>query len=124
VTRRDTRTVLVRPEHGFLLPPGAGVADERNALPPVEFIYMYQHLEKFFRGEAFPMTLGQRVELTGVSLEVTALTDDGRPSQARIRFTVPLEDPSLAWLQWNWEKGVYVPFILPAVGETVRIPGP
>lgn len=124
VARLDTRTVLVRPEHGYLIPAGAGVGEKRDLLPPVELIYMYQHLDKFFRGDAFPMTLGQQVELTGMRVEVVALTDDGRPSEARIRFALPLEDPSLEWLQWNWEKSVYVPFILPTAGETARIPGP
>jgi len=59
-----------------------------------------------------------------MSAEVIALTDDGRPSEARIRFAKPLEDPSLAWLQWDWGRSAYLPFVPPAVGETVQIPGP
>ena len=70
------------------------------------------------------MTLGQRIELTGMSAEVITLTDDGRPSEARIRFAKPLEDPSLAWSRWDWGTSAYVPFVPPAVGETVQVPGP
>ena len=33
------------------------------------------------------------------------------------RFARPLEDPALRWLRWN--DGVFVPFELPADGETV-----
>jgi hypothetical protein len=125
VTRIDAHTVLVRPEHGYLIPPGtAGATEKQDALPPVHLAYGYQHGDAFFRSGAFPMTLGQRIELTGMSAEVIALTDDGRPSEARMRFTRPLEDQSLAWLQWDWGKSAYVPFILPATGETVRVPGP
>ena len=39
------------------------------------------------------MAVGQRIELMGVSVEITALTDGG-----------------------------YAPFVLPAVGETVTLP--
>jgi hypothetical protein len=85
---------------------------------------MYQHLDKFFRGDAFPMDLGHQVALTGMRVEVTALTPDGRPSEARLEFDRPLEDRSLRWLRWNWETGTYVPFTPPAIGQTAVVPGP
>ena len=66
------------------------------------------------------MPLGQRVKLTGVTVEVTALTPDNRPAEATFSFDVPLEDPSLRWL--FWEDGSFVPFTLPAVGKTVELP--
>jgi hypothetical protein len=118
VTRLDTHTVSVRPEHGYLLRAGTGPGG-----PSLHLVYMYQHLEKFFRGDAFSMALGQQVKLTGMHAEVTALTDDGRPQEARIRFSLSLDDPSFTWLQWDWNKGIYVPFTPPTVGSTVRIPG-
>jgi hypothetical protein len=124
VTRIDTHTVVVRPEHGYLILSGAGAGETQGVLPPIHLVYGYSHGDEFFRSDALPMTLGQRVELTGMCAEVTALTDDGRPSEARMRFTLPLEDPSLEWLQWDWGNSAYVPFMLPAVGETVRVPGP
>jgi len=123
VTRLDAHTVAVRPEHGYLTRPGTMADGNPGKWPPVHLVYVYQHVEKFFRSDAFPMTLGQRVELTGMVAEVTALTDDGRPAEARIQFTRPLEDPSMIWLQWDWEKGIYVLFVPPKIGETVRIRG-
>ena len=63
------------------------------------------------------MSLGQRVELTGMTVTVTALTEDGRPAEAAFRFSVPLEDTSLRWL--NWKDDMFQPFAPPAVGETV-----
>ncbi len=124
VTRLDTHTVVVQPEHGYLVPAGVGVWEDQGPLPPFHYAYMYQLLEKFFRSNAFPMTLGQQVELTGMDVKVTALTDDGRPREARVRFTLPLEDPSLNWLQWDWEKLAYVSFTPPAIGKTVWLPEP
>ena len=125
LTRIDAHTVVVRPEHGYLIPPGtAGVVENQGSFSPVHLAYAYQHGDAFFRSGDFPMTVGQRIELTGMTAEVIALTNDGRPSEARIRFARPLEDPSTVWLQWDWGKDAYGPFIPPAVGETVRVPGP
>lgn len=57
-------------------------------------------------------------------MTVTALTDDGRPGAARVTFDAPLEDASLAWLQWDWARNTYAPFSPPAIGQTARIAGP
>ena len=66
------------------------------------------------------MRVGQRIELDGAVVEVTAVTADGRPAEATFTFPTPLEDPSLRWLQWD--DGVYASFELPAVGESVTLP--
>jgi hypothetical protein len=96
--RPDERTLVIRPGRGFLDWDG----------------------DQLVRGEHLPMFLGQRVELTGVTVEVTALTPDNRPAEASFSFDVPLEDPSLRWL--FWEDGSFVPFTPPAAGETVKLP--
>jgi hypothetical protein len=124
VTRLDAHTVIVRPEYGYLLSPGSSVGGRRDIFPLIHPTFASQYGDGFFRSGAFPMTLGQQVELTGMRAEVIALTANGRPLEARMQFTVPLEDASLKWLQWDWERNAYVPFTLPAVGETVRVAGP
>jgi len=98
VSRPDERTLLVRPEGGFLGQPFDGV----------------------FRSRAHPMRTGERVVLTGVEIEVTALTADGRPGEIAVRFAVPLEDSSLRWLRWD-EKGGYAEYRLPAAGESMVV---
>ena len=55
-----------------------------------------------------------------MTIEITAVTDDGRPAEAAFHFTPKLKSPFLRWLRW--EDGVYVPFVLPAEGETVTLP--
>jgi hypothetical protein len=97
IHRRDERTLVVRPRDGYL----AWTA------------------ERLVRDERHPMALGERVALTGLSVEITALTADGRPAEATFRFDVPLEDPSLRWLQWT--DGAFEPFTPPAIGETVEV---
>ncbi len=96
--RRPARNVLiVRPEKGYL----GWIAD------------------RLFRDTQHSLGLGERVELTGMTVEVTALTEDGRPAEAAFRFAVPLEDASLNWLCYR--SHAFEPFTPPTVGESVEI---
>jgi hypothetical protein len=124
VTRTDERTLVVRPERGYVVPVGAIARKGWDLLPLAHHAYGYQYSGGFLRSDACSVALGQRVELSGMSVEVTALTDDGQPLEARVQFAVPLEDTSLKWLWWNWEQNAYLPFEPPAVGETVEVAGP
>ena len=97
VFRVDAQTLMIRPKNGYLA----------------------WKFDRLFRNQHCPMHVGQRVELTGMTVEVTALTDDGRPAEAAFHFAVPLEHPSLRWLQWK--GGVLAPFLPPANGESVEL---
>lgn len=99
VHRPDTNTLVVRPSVGY---------------------YAWV-LDGLWRTKRHPLRLGDSVELTGMTVEVTELTADGRPAEAKFTFSVPLEDPSLRLLQYR--KGSYVPFHPPAVGQSVELPG-
>ncbi len=89
-TRPDERTLIVEPEGGFpwLL----------------------------FRDTTHPFTIGKSVELTGMTIEVAKLAEEGWPSEVVYRFAVPLEHPSLVWLEL--QNGELVPFTPPTVGES------
>jgi len=99
VHRLDARSLVLRPEAGFL----HGLADP------------------LFRGPDQPLTLGQHIALSGMTVEITELGPDQRPAEAVFRFDVPLEDKSLRWLQWR--DGRFEPFIPPPVGQRVTLPG-
>jgi hypothetical protein len=99
VRRLDERTISIRPNNG----------------------YLYWILDRMFRNERHSMSVGQRVPLTGMSAEVTELTDDGRPAEVRFRFDVPLEDPSLCWLCYRYDH--FVPFTPPPIGQIIGLPG-
>jgi hypothetical protein len=124
VTRVDSHTLIVRPADGYLVPPGTRGGKEGESLPPAHLAYGYQQGDRFFRSSDHPIELGHTVELTDMRVEVTELTEDGRPAVGLVEFAMPLEDQSLAWVQWDWEKDTYVPFEVPDVGETVHIDGP
>ncbi len=95
--RVEERTLIIRPKFGYLV----GMADA------------------LFRDSYHPLRLGQKVELTGLTVEVTELTADHRPAVAAFHFDVPLEDKSLRWLYWHY--GQFVPFTPPPIGQTVTL---
>lgn len=98
IYRHDANTIVVQPEYGY---------------------YAWV-LDALFRDKKHPFSIGDCVELTGMTVEIIELTDDDRPAKAAFKFAVPLEDPSLRWLQYK--NGSFVPFIPPAVGESVILP--
>jgi hypothetical protein len=124
LTAVDEYTVIIQPEDGFLF--SAEILDLEGTafLPLFHSSYSFQYGDGLFRGPGYPMELGQEINLTGVSIEVISLTEDGRPQAARVTFDLPLEDESLAWLMWDWANASYVPLVLPAINETRIIAGP
>jgi hypothetical protein len=95
VYRRDAKTLVVQPEYGY-------------------YALVFDAL---FRDRKHPFSVGDRVELTGMTVEIMELTGDGRPVKAAFTFAVPLEDPSLQWLQYK--DGSFIPFTPPAIGKSV-----
>jgi len=95
IRRIDARILEIRPKGGYL-----GMV-----------------LDRVFRCERRPLARGERVELTGMTVEISELTADGRPASAIFRFDVPLESPSLLWVCFRGSR--FESFALPAVGETV-----
>lgn len=75
---------------------------------------------RVLRGPSHPMYVGQRVVLSGMTVEVLALVDGWQPSRIRATFSVPLNDPSLLLL--HVKDGRLVPYTPPMIGETVSLP--
>ena len=101
ITRTDERTLRLRMDNGFMTRPWCQVF--RNPI-------------------THPMKKGDTIRLTGLTVEVTEVTNDGRPIEALFRFDVPLEDPSLRWVVFK--DMAYIPFTPPAIGKTVQVEGP
>lgn len=98
VQRPDAHTLVLQPVGGYLGDPFTANA----------------------RGRAHPFAAGDRVALAGWTVEIAGVAKE-RPTVVRIRFDVPLEDPSLRWVVWQGDR--FVPFALPAPGRTLAIPG-
>lgn len=97
VRRIDAHTLMVRPERG----------------------YLNLFFDRLFRNERQPLSLGQKITLSGMTVEVTELTADNRPAAAAFHFDTPLEDHSLLWLYWT--EGRFRPWSPPPIGETVEL---
>jgi len=76
--------------------------------------------DTIFKSKRFDMHPGQKIELDDMIVEVLEVKD-GVASTVSFRFLISLEDSNLAWFRWN--NDIYVPFILPAIGEEVTIEG-
>jgi hypothetical protein len=124
VTRLDTHTLLVKPESGFLVPTQIDLKNDLKPFPIAHIAYTYRYGDAFFRENTLQMPLDGWVNLPGMQVEVSSLTPDGRPWEARMVFDRPLEDTTLHWLMWDWETQTYVAFEVPVTGETIRVPGP
>jgi hypothetical protein len=98
VQRPDARTLVLTPRGGYLARP----------------------VDTLFRDRYRPFRRGERVELSDVTIEVTKITEDGRPASIACHFRVPLEDRSLRWLRW--QGGRYRAFRPIPVGATMNLP--
>ncbi len=119
VKRTDERTLAIRPRKGFFPTPGVPVEGVPEHLPPIHPIYAQEMMLRLSRDEDHPLKLHERIELTGLNIEVTEMTRDGRPAEVAFRFDKPLEDPSLIWFQWGGKN--CIPFTPPKMGETTRL---
>lgn len=120
MTRIDDRTISVRPKSGYSPPPTP--LDLSFPRSHISLVFIVRNLEGLIRNFTCPSEIGDRVELTGVSIEVTDITDDKRIAEATYRFDKPLEDPSFQWMKWNMNQWRYEPYTPPPIGETVTIP--
>ncbi len=73
--------------------------------------------EQLMRSSRFPLTVGLRVELQGLSVEVLSL-DAGTPNKLRVRFE-PGALSALTLVRFG-EHGLE-PLVLPEVGQSVRV---
>jgi hypothetical protein len=119
VQRVDERTLAVRPDLGFL--PKRGSPCPTARLIHFNAAYSLQMFDSIFRDDSMRMHQGDRFTLSDVVIEVTRVSDEGNPLEVVFHFAHPLEDSSYRWLQWT-QTG-FGKFVIPAVGETVILPG-
>jgi len=75
--------------------------------------------ERLFRGEEYPLRVGQEVDLGYVLVTVRAMGEVG-PSKVEFEFDYPLDDARLAFLAW--EDGCVRRVRMPDVGESMVLP--
>jgi hypothetical protein len=100
VTRSNAHTVVVRPRYGY-------------------YAWVFDAL---FRDPKDTFQSGDRVELSGMTVEILEVTSDGRALEAAFIFPVPLEAPSFRWMQYG--PNGFAPFTPPAIGQTTTLKPP
>lgn len=118
--RIDERTILVRPDGGYLIPQGTVPPGKEADQPPVDLHYIFGVFDHLFRAPGQPFKVGESFELQDVRASIRKLTPDGRPAEVEFIFARPLDDASFCWVRW--ENGAYVSLTPPRIGETIRLP--
>jgi len=98
IERIADRTLRVTPEGGFL---------------------RYQ-VDRALRTLARRFIPGERIALSGVTIEIETVTAGGRPLTVLVHFERALDDPSLVWRRW--EGRTYVAYTPPPIGATEVLP--
>jgi len=117
---------LPRPKHLLWLATGtttvsiARVDDRTLRVTAPDGLLRHQIDQMMRAPRVRPFAAGDRVELPTTTLIIEAVTPDGRPTHVLAQFSVPLEDPSLIWRQW--EGKTYVPYQPLAIGASETYP--
>jgi hypothetical protein len=115
-----------RPAHLYWLATATGAVsfervDERTLRVTPEDGFIRHQIDQMVRSpRARRFAVGDRVALSGLTIEVEAITGDGRPASVLARFDRALEDPALIWRRW--EGKTYVPYRPPPVGARETLP--
>ena len=90
----------------------------------LHFIFFLEDFNTIFRDPRNGFEVGEKVELARLAIEVKAVDAEGQPVAAEFRFDFSLDDPSVLWFMWRYDiEEPFVPFVVPAVGESVEIAG-
>jgi len=115
-----------RPAHLYWLATGTSAVtferlDERTLrVIPAGGLLRHEVDQMMRSPRQLPFDVGDRVALTGLTVEIEAVTADGRPSQILAHFDHSVDDPALIWLRW--EGKTYVPYQPPRIGARGTLP--
>jgi hypothetical protein len=68
------------------------------------------------RRNAKGLEVGAEITLSDLQIEIEAVNPEGWPTQVRFTFDAVLEAEKWVWLRWD--HGEWVPYRLPAVGQS------
>ena len=67
---------------------------------------------------------GGRYQVKGLTVEILELDASGLPSRVAFHFDSSLGSRDFLWLWLDWRKASIEPFKIPAIGQSVTLPGP
>ncbi len=123
IQRVDDRTIRVRPESGYAPAPGMVVDPASGTLTSISVVNVYRTIDRsFFYDPNYLTEVGQTVTLSEFTVEVAALTDDGRVAEAIFTFALPLESEHYVWLVYDVASQLYQRVAMPPVEQTRMYP--
>jgi hypothetical protein len=118
IYRPDEKTLIVTPNSGYAPMPGAIQNPDTGQELHIHPDNLTRRTDSFYYNPRIPLQVGQQIQITGLTIEVSDMNSDGQIAQAIFHFEKPLEDHQYLWLWWDSESLIYTPFQLPVVGET------
>ncbi len=112
------------PESILLMAPGATTLtvariSQRMLSIEAENGWLASPFDIVYRDPARKLPDDYQIRLSGVSIQVATVTPDGRPEKVNFAFEEVLEAEALRWVRY--QDGRYVPFELPAIGQSTVI---
>lgn len=96
--------------------------DERTLRVSLDGRFFESPITLIFHSRDDPFVKGQEIHVKGMTIQVLEVDDRQEPRELLFRFDVPLEDPSLRWVQFTKGQG-YVPFVPPPMGQSTTLQG-
>jgi hypothetical protein len=117
--RHPPGAACVRVLYGGLDPIEVSRPGEHELLVRAPLGFMNSGFNRVFRGPNHPFRKGEGLQLTRLQIIVEEVNAQGGPAVTRFRFNDVLEAPVLRFM--SFRNGRYVPFSLPAVGQSVIV---
>jgi hypothetical protein len=115
VQRTDDKTLLIQ-SHG----PDLFSCDD---LGPLHIVYFFNAADRLLLADP-QYKKWDRYQLKGLTVEILDLDISDLPSRVAFHFDNPLDSPAYRWFWFNWRTFSTEPFKVPAIGQSVIIPGP
>lgn len=87
-------------------------------------LYGARRVDTFFAGMDYRLHEDATRSVRGTKITVKDVNAQGVPKRVRFDFDAPLESSQYQWLYWDFKHNRFLPFTLPALGESTRIAGP
>ncbi len=115
VQRTDDRTLVIQSKGPDIF--------SCNDVGPVHIAYTFNMCDRVLL-ENPQFKKGDRFQLKGLTVEILKLDASGLPSRVAFHFDASLDSPDFRWLWFDWRTASIEPFKVPAIGQSVTLPGP
>jgi len=86
--------------------------------------YVFKLFNDLFQNKDLVFHPGDTFKLPQLNVKVVQVDKDSLPTELAFIFNTSLEDDSLRFYQFDWYGLSHKPFEIPAIGQTVELPGP